>query len=674
MSNRLDFAGFAAALAITLASTAVFAAPTTLSYVGELRAENGVLYSGAVGVTATLFDAAADGTAVWGPQDLGDVMVMNGLFDVVIGGDPAAPLGTALAANDNLWLEITVNGTALEPRQRLRAVPYAMVASNAERLGGVAADDLIDQAGSAFSGMAPPADPVVGELWLDTATDKLNIWFNGQWNLVSSSGLTEDELPNDSLDQVSNGVLANEFTGVAADWTGGPLGIADFDPASPNVTTVATIVSDESPDSQTFGIVVSTSFSLSALSTVRLTLTPPVGTGVDAFVLLEAQLSPGTYPNMWTIDTTPELEGLLGQTPGGQWTLTIQDIDDTLAGGSVGNLTGFGLSYDVLRANQVLVAGTMDVAGSIKVGQDTEACSAEKSGALRWSGTSLDVCNGARWSPLDAGAGTTEASAMMHCAGIKAAGGTAAESGSYWIHAGNPAEPFQTHCDMEVMGGGWTHVVTINPDDGSVVSFSNTDFWTSDNVTGAFGRHLAGDYKGPAAWRLAGTELLIEIVEPGMNGDIIGWKAWSMDEKTFDSFFDQPQNTVVTTGTIGANTSAVYAFEAVVRQGDQLIANKNINPNADRMRLSANNYPQQSDDNSAGLGTMMNQNNGVNTYRYRDVELWVNSSSNVWSSAPSYGRYKWIGNDGGCGGNCGSADASGGPPWNPHWSYRIFVR
>lgn len=70
----------------------------------------------------------------------------------------------------------------------------------------------------------------------------------------------------------------------------------------------------------------------------------------------------------------------------------------------------------------------------------------------------------------------------------------------------------------------------------------------------------------------------------------------------------------------------------------------------------------------------MNSVNGVDTYRYRDVELWIASSTNLWCSGPGYGCYAWIGNDGGCGGNCGNCDAQASPPWNPHWSYRIFVR
>lgn len=178
----------------------------------------------------------------------------------------------------------------------------------------------------------------------------------------------------------------------------------------------------------------------------------------------------------------------------------------------------------------------------------------------------------------------------MSGASIKTAGGTGAKTGGYWIHAGNPADAFQVHRDMDVMGGGWTHVMTVNPDDGNAVTFSNTGFWTSDSVTGAWGWHLSGDYKGPAAWRLPGTELLIEIVEPGMQGDVIRWKAWSMESQTYDSFFDDAANTVQTTGTIGVNASAVYRYEALVRNGDQITSNRNINSNQDRVRLGANGY------------------------------------------------------------------------------------
>ena len=65
---------------------------------------------------------------------------------------------------------------------------------------------------------------------------------------------------------------------------------------------------------------------------------------------------------------------------------------------------------------------------------------------------------------------------------------------------------------------------------------------------------------------------------------------------------------------------------------------------------------------------------GVNCYRFWDVELWVNTNANVWCSAANLpGFYKWIGDDGGCGGPaCNGCYISA--PWVDVWTYRIYVR
>ncbi len=66
--------------------------------------------------------------------------------------------------------------------------------------------------------------------------------------------------------------------------------------------------------------------------------------------------------------------------------------------------------------------------------------------------------------------------------------------------------------------------------------------------------------------------------------------------------------------------------------------------------------------------------NAENSHRYKDVELWVDSTSNLWCSAPGPGTYKWIGTDGGMGASGGTCDVDGGPGWSQYWTYRIYVR
>jgi hypothetical protein len=230
---------------------------------------------------------------------------------------------------------------------------------------------------------------------------------------------------------------------------------------------------------------------------------------------------------------------------------------------------------------------------------------------------------------------------------------------------------------MTTAGGGWTLVMHVHPQDGSSVSFTNTTFWTADKEFGQFGKQFTNDYKSPASYLLPGSAVLVEVTTPGDFATVIGWKAWNMQAKAFDTFFDAAANTTQTSSVIGSELSKVYAYEPLIKNGNQLQSNRAINPNSDRVRLSVDGYGAQGDDNQPGLGTQMNEaicGAGSNCYRYRDVELWVNSTANLWCTAPGPGSYGWIGTDGGCGGSCGSCDSTKSPPYAPYWTYRMFVR
>jgi hypothetical protein len=79
----------------------------------------------------------------------------------------------------------------------------------------------------------------------------------------------------------------------------------------------------------------------------------------------------GTYAQSWTVVSTPELAGLLGQKVVGTWTLTVTDTtDDGGPGTIVGQVEEFEIVYDVVRSDQIQVAGRLDVEGDLNVGGD----------------------------------------------------------------------------------------------------------------------------------------------------------------------------------------------------------------------------------------------------------------------------------------------------------------
>jgi hypothetical protein len=125
-----------AALAVALWSSvraqdaapeAALAIPTTLNYQGYLREPDGSLTTGTYDITASIYDVATGGSPLY-TTTLTGVTVRDGLFDIVLGDDPALP--SSVFANAPLYIGVKLNGgDELIPRQRLHAVPWAFQAS-----------------------------------------------------------------------------------------------------------------------------------------------------------------------------------------------------------------------------------------------------------------------------------------------------------------------------------------------------------------------------------------------------------------------------------------------------------------------------------------------------------------------------------------------------------------
>jgi hypothetical protein len=111
--------------------------PTTINYQGYLRDPDGDLTNGAYNITARIYPVAAGGSAVYTTL-LQNVTVRDGMFNIVLGDNPALP--SSVFANAPLYIGITLNDQSeLIPRQRLHAVPWAFqsstLISNAEIYG-----------------------------------------------------------------------------------------------------------------------------------------------------------------------------------------------------------------------------------------------------------------------------------------------------------------------------------------------------------------------------------------------------------------------------------------------------------------------------------------------------------------------------------------------------------
>jgi hypothetical protein len=123
-----------------LCVSAAFAAPTKLSQQGRLLDGDSQALTGSHGLVFTLFDAETAGTEVW--QEERAVDFEEGYYSVVLGEQVA--LSDLLFAAGSVWLELSVDGEVLSPRQEIVSVPYALRAAVAEAVEGgpVDADEI----------------------------------------------------------------------------------------------------------------------------------------------------------------------------------------------------------------------------------------------------------------------------------------------------------------------------------------------------------------------------------------------------------------------------------------------------------------------------------------------------------------------------------------------------
>ena len=141
---------------VMLAAPAPAATPGQINYQGLLLDQQGAPITGNVNLVFTIFSAASGGSALW-TESHPSVAALDGVYDVVLGA--TTPITPAVVAGGSLFLQITVNGETLVPRQRLVAVPYALRAAEADNVGGFDAGYITEIVQHVdFDGGAPAND------------------------------------------------------------------------------------------------------------------------------------------------------------------------------------------------------------------------------------------------------------------------------------------------------------------------------------------------------------------------------------------------------------------------------------------------------------------------------------------------------------------------------------
>lgn len=119
------------AVMLCAAQVAPAAVPPAINYQGRLTNAAGVPQPGSRAMDIKIYDTATSGNLLYS-ETVGSVTVdANGVYGFQFGAGGAngsGSLATALAGAIEQWLELDVDGVAQNPRQKILAVPFALMA------------------------------------------------------------------------------------------------------------------------------------------------------------------------------------------------------------------------------------------------------------------------------------------------------------------------------------------------------------------------------------------------------------------------------------------------------------------------------------------------------------------------------------------------------------------
>jgi hypothetical protein len=131
---------------------------TTVNFQGQLSDSNANPVNGNQTITFAIYASAANNDLVWGPETHVNVPVSNGLFSVGLGSQTVGGIPTTTWDGDR-YLQITINGEALTPRELIRSVPIAGLALTVPD-GAITADKLSPTAAGRWSMYTNPISAV----------------------------------------------------------------------------------------------------------------------------------------------------------------------------------------------------------------------------------------------------------------------------------------------------------------------------------------------------------------------------------------------------------------------------------------------------------------------------------------------------------------------------------
>ena len=501
--------------AVTLLAVPVHAAVNaTLGVEGAIMASGGPAADGVYDLSFSLLDAPT-GKALWSEGPF-PVAVKTGQFATQLG--IKTPVDPALLDGER-WIQVKVGADPALPATPLRSVASALRSALAEGvactgcikaghidpavfaplakvsdLAGLAkATDLGDYVkASALAKIAASGDyadlkntpkladvaatgqygdllglPVLAKVGAACGTGLMMHGIKADGSYDCAIGFDASMLPKDGLNEISNELLTNQFTEVAASLKT-PIDIADALAAG---TSDSLTVPDYGVAQ---GLTVSIDLTNSDISKVRVTLYDPNG----AEYKLYDQSGPGTalkttYPAP-TKTVTGDLTTWVGKNPKGIWSISVADFAGTI-GKTDGKINSWSINVATLSSKKVAANGVLLANGGLKWQVATShpvVCAPDQLGYtyLNSKDKALYVCNGKEFYPISLAVAGTADNPGVSCKDILTKVATA-KSGFFYIDpdgVGAGKDAFQVWCDMTTDGGGWTRgMVFINGDKSS---------------------------------------------------------------------------------------------------------------------------------------------------------------------------------------------------------------
>ena len=291
---------------------------------------------------------------------------------------------------------------------------------------------------------------------------------DGSLKCVAVSG----KLPADGLDEVSNNLLSNQFVDAVAT-TSTKSKIPDNTGATSNTAI-------SFPDiglAQKFAIKVHVENT--DLNAVTLKVLPPNDKKVgwvlcDPCGKKDEKVLKKTYDSQ-NLPKSGDLKAWIGANPKGNWNLVALDSAFCVPqapgnkaycdpnGKTDGFVQTWSIEIQTLSNKKVESKGLLITSGGLQLQQATShpvKCSPELFGYIYANPKekTLYACNGKDFAPISINDLGTEGNPAVSCKAIKVAQ-PALKSGTFWIDPDGPNKgvaPFETWCDQETDGGGWT--------------------------------------------------------------------------------------------------------------------------------------------------------------------------------------------------------------------------